>query len=166
MEQVICSNKDLASIDRAIAAAYKAALAKLGPLGRKYLVQDQKDFVAVRDGAYDRVYGVADGSDQKRMLLHWLKWRIKLLRNISYSRPRGFVETATPLFGTFVYEAHAVGAIAGGALKATADNEPGVQISLTREGDVLRVEVARLSKSEDFDTSPFCGRGSRLGGSF
>jgi uncharacterized protein len=54
VEKAICSDPDLARLDRQIDDAYKAAMAKLDRKGVARLREEQRDFVAARNKSFGR----------------------------------------------------------------------------------------------------------------
>ena len=73
-EKAICSDPDLARLDREMDAAYKAALAKRDRKGVVELRQEQRDFVAARNKSF--------GNPQYN-LKHEMELRLAALRSMS-----------------------------------------------------------------------------------
>ena len=74
MEKAICSDPDLARLDREIDAAYRAALASRNGNAGKELRQEQRDFLAERNTSF--------GSPRYN-LKHEMELRLAALRGMS-----------------------------------------------------------------------------------
>lgn len=114
-EKAICKDARLSELDAAIARAYSAATARLKGAAAKALQEDQRSFIAIRDGAY----GLPDDNLGQR-----LEYRLTFLESLAKAVPA----SATDFAG--VWE-NSVGTVtikpaAGGKLSIEAQAADGI----------------------------------------
>lgn len=163
-EKLICQYSDLAALDRAVAAAYQAALAKLDDRASKALQVDQQAFLRLREGVANPDFTHFDPRPARQRMATVLTERRNFLRSIRKpdSRavvtgewrnlfggpvikawpPRAFdvdVATADPLSVRWVCEAKGIAGHRGGAVVLDASPDTGAELRFVREGDMLTI---------------------------
>ena len=163
-EKLICQYSDLAALDRAVAAAYQAALRKLDDRASKALQVDQQAFLRLREGVADPDFTYFDPSPPRQRMATALTDRLDFLRSIRKpdSRaivtgewrnlfggpsikawpPRAFevdVSTVDPLSARWVCGAKGIAANRGGALVLDATPDNTTELRFVREGDMLTI---------------------------
>jgi len=176
-EKLICSSAELASLDRQIAARYKALSTQLDGASARLLRQDQQWFITSRDDTYMKAPTAKDLADTLRHRLGFLnairlsapagiigRWR-NVAGEIEISRrPSGAVSfaanAAEPSTGRWVCDAQgSVAADARGRWTARITEPASSRIALDRAGPVLMVKEG--------DGQPgYCGMNGSLSGGY
>lgn len=163
-EKLICQYADLAALDRAVAAAYQAALRKLDDRASKALQVDQQAFLRLREGVSDPDFTYFDARPARQRMATVLTERRNFLRSIRkpVSRaivtgewrnlfggpdikawpPRAFevdVGTFDPLSVRWVCAAKGIAGNRGGALVLDATPDNTTELRFVREGDMLTI---------------------------
>lgn len=180
VEVAVCKSPELAALDRAVDAAYKAALRRLDrdKNAQKALRDEQRLFLEAREQARQREDYGGLGS--------FMDWRRKKLAQITQPQAGyeglwidgyGEVRISRRPDGSFAVKADAgewitarwvcqyegTGRLQGGHV-AVSTNEPDDDygLKLIRAGSVLLIE--ETSRNETPTGSPYCGMGGRLSG--
>lgn len=182
-EKLICKHKDLALLDRQIAAAYAGALGRLDAGGDAALLKEQKLYLSLRDALIEPDYHFDDETPHGR-LVTFMTTRRDFLRKIKKpSTKQGMAGKwenyfngldlkaeggnkvaitgggADPYAARWICDIEDVGINRNGTiLLIGSDGTEGSDLTFTRQGDLLKV----TEKLADEDgTTPYCGyRGS------
>jgi uncharacterized protein len=181
-EKAICGNRDLAKADVAIAEAYQKLRGALDAKAADLLAQDQKWFLASRDG----VFGFGDKNPEKS-LLEILGRRVKFLNDVRSVPPEGLVGNWSNVTGDVKVEATADGhfhvtldtnePVVAGWVCSTEGTvqinkgvleigiEDGSKVRLRREGQTLNVQAAAPPNASGW-TPDYCGRNGWVDGTY